>query len=305
MEPNIHNNQNIEENNFLIDQINQKDNNNNIDSNQNPNMNIINLKKKEKDSDFSPVFKNSIHFMKKKREKPREEKNVNILNKNELPEIHADRIMFLNDEIEKKMNKNIKLEESIQEVQTELNNLNFKNEKYEKIGNYLENFNVEKENKYSDNYYDKIENEYPIFEYMENPFLNMETFNDAIINENNNDSNKMDEEMDPYSFRILTDNLNYKIFKGEKEASIEFIIENNGKLAWPEKETFLLLDESKSSFKIEKVYLFPLQPQEKCFVYFKFKNSDNYKPGLYKNYFSFNVKGEKFGNDIIINIEKF
>ena len=106
-----------------------------------------------------------------------------------------------------------------------------------------------------------------------------------ILNEDNNNSNKMDEEMDPYSFRFFTDddNFHYRKLRGEKELSIEFIIENNGKLAWPENETFLLIDENRSAFKIKKLYLFPLQPQEKCFVYFKFKDLDKYKPGLYKN----------------------
>ena len=84
----------------------------------------------------------------------------------------------------------------------------------------------------------------------------------------NNINNRMDKEMDPYSFRILAnDNFHYRISKGEKKLSIEFIIENNGKLAWPENETFLLIDENRSAFKIKKLYLFPLQPQEKCFVF--------------------------------------
>ena len=354
MDPNINNNQNIEENKFLIDQIDhQKDNYNNIDSNLNQNIKIINLKKKENDSDFSPAFKNSIHFMKKKREKPREEKKkkVNLLNKNELQ-------MPLNDEIEKRMNKDLKLEESIKEIQTELNNLNFKIENNEKIENFLENLNGDKEDiperkdemknimnndsdennekyiKYSTPYikfqeptslltltlekeniypYNEIESEeYPYFENtfnenknMGNPFLNMEYYNEATENENNNNSDKMDEEKEPYSFRILTGNFYYKISKGTKELSVEFIIENNGKLPWPKNETFLLNDENKSAFKIEKFILFPLQPGEKCFVYFKFKNLDKYKPGLYKNYLLFNMKGKNLGNDIIIDIKIF
>ena len=289
MDPNINNNQN----NFLIG---QKDNYNNIDSNLNPNIKIINLKKKENDYDFSPAFKNSIHFMKKKREKQGKEKNVNIINKNKLPEIPSDGNIFLNDEFENKMNKNIKLEESIHEVQTELNNLNFGIKNYEKNRNFLENINADKEDIPEEK--DKMEN-FMINDFDEN--------NEKYINEDNNNSNKMDEEMDPYSFRFFTDddNFHYRKLRGEKELSIEFIIENNGKLAWPENETFLLIDENRSAFKIKQLYLFPLQPQEKCFVYFKFKDLDKYKPGLYKNYLVFNVKGQKFGNDIIIDIEKY
>ena len=258
------------------------------------------------------------------------------------------------------MNKKKELEENIQTVKKELNKLNFEIENYEKIGNFLKNFNIDKEvihegedeiknnmnnydddnneekifslNKYSNplkklykttsirtislpkenKHSNKIENEkYPNFENtsnenknLGNPFLNMETINEYMqVNENNKNSNNIPEGIDEYSFRILTNNFHYKISKGTKELSIEFIIENNGKLPWPKNETFLLIDENKSAFKIKKLYLFPLQPGEKCFVYFKFKNLDKYEPGLYKNYLVFNLKGKNLGNDIIIDIE--
>ena len=70
MDPNINNNQNIEENNSLIHQIELKENYNNIDSNLNPNIKIIHLKKKEKNNDFSSDFINSENFINKKRIKP-------------------------------------------------------------------------------------------------------------------------------------------------------------------------------------------------------------------------------------------
>ena len=361
MDPNINFNQKIEDNNFLIDQKELKENYNDIDASLNPNIKIINLKKKGKDNDLSSDFNNSENFINKKREKPesKEEENSNILNENELPKIPFNSIVFLKNEIQKKLNKKKELEENIQTVRKELNKLDFEIENYEKIGNFLKNFNIDKEvinegedeiknnmNNYVDdsnedkifslNRYsnplkklykstylktltlkkenknsDKIENEkYPNFENtsndnknLENPFLNMETINEVIANENNKNSSNIPEGIDEYSFRILTNNFHYKISKGTKEISIEFIIENNGKLPWPKDETFFLIDENKSAFKIQKLYLFPLQPGEKCFVYFKFKNLDKSKPGLYKNYFVFNVKGKNLGNDIIIDIE--
>ena len=361
MDPNINFNQNIEDNNFLIDQKELKENYNDIDASLNPNIKIINLKKKGKDNDLSSDFNNSENFINKKREKPesKEEENSNILNENELLKIPFNSIVFLKNEIQKKLNKKKELEENIQTVRKELNKLDFEIENYEKIGNFLKNFNIDKEvinegedeiknnmNNYVDdsnedkifslNRYsnplkklhkstylktltlkkenknsDKIENEkYPNFENtsndnknLENPFLNMETINEVIANENNKNSSNIPEGIDEYSFRILTNNFHYKISKGTKELSIEFIIENNGKLPWPKNETFLLTDENKSTFKIQKLYLFPLQPGEKCFVYFKYKNLDKYKPGLYKNYLVFNVKGKNLGNDIINDIE--
>jgi len=81
---------------------------------------------------FLLLLKIQYILWKKKREKQGKEKNVNIINKNKLPEIPSDGNIFLNDEFENKMNKNIKLEESIHEVQTELNNLNFGIKNYEK-----------------------------------------------------------------------------------------------------------------------------------------------------------------------------
>jgi len=364
MDPNINNNQNIKENNSLIHQIEIKENYNNIDSNLNPNIKIIHLKKKGKNNDFSSDFINSENFINKKRIKPEEEeKKVNILNKNGIPQIPFNSIVFLNHEIQKKMKKKLEIEEDIQKHQKELNKLKFEIEYFEKIDNFLKNFDIDKEvikggkdenknsmkiyvddsleekkifslNKYSNplrklykttsirtinlskenkSSENKIKNEkYPIFENnsnenknIGNPFLNMETIKENYqVSENNNINNRMDKEMDPYSFRILAnDNFHYRISKGEKKLSIEFIIENNGKLAWPENETFLLIDENKSAFKIKKIYLFPLQPQEQCFVDFEFKDLDKYKPGLYKNYLVFNVKGKDYGDNIIIDIE--
>ena len=43
------------------------------------------------------------------------------------------------------MNKKKELEENIQTVKKELNKLNFEIENYEKIGNFLKNFNIDKE----------------------------------------------------------------------------------------------------------------------------------------------------------------
>ena len=147
MDPNINFNQNIEDNNFLIDQKELKENYNDIDPSLNPNIKIINLKKKGKDNDFSSDFNNSENFINKKREKPesKEEENTNLLNENELPQIPFNSIVFLKNEIQKKLNKKKELEENIQTVRKELNKLNFEIENYEKISNFLKNFNIDKE----------------------------------------------------------------------------------------------------------------------------------------------------------------
>lgn len=136
---------------------------------------------------------------------------------------------------------------------------------------------------------------------LRNPFLNIETIQEfTVAKEKNVISN---EDIEKYSFNCLKKNFNFKIKKGTKEIPIEFIIENNGKLTWPENEAFLLIDEKRSVFKIQKLNLHPLRPQEQSLVSFKFDNLDKYETGLYKNYLVFNVKGKNFGNNILINIE--
>ena len=174
----------------------------------------------------------------------------------------------------------------------------------------LETKSLYRENKNSDN--NKIGNEkLPIFENtseneknLGNPFLNLETMNEAIeLNRNDNKSNNRYEESSQYSFRCLTNNLNYKIKKGTKEIIIDLEYENNGKLPWPENETFLLIDETKSAFVIQKLCLYPLRPGEKYLSYIHFNNLDKFKQGLYINHFVFNVKGKDFGNSIKFTIE--
>ena len=175
---------------------------------------------------------------------------------------------------------------------------------------YLETKSLYRENYNSDN--NKIGKEkLPIFENtsekdknLGNPFLNLETMNEVIeLNGNDNKNNNRYEESSQYSFRCLTNNLNYKIKKGTKEIIIDLEYENNGKLAWPENETFLLIDETKSAFIIQKIYLYPLKPGEKYLSYIHFYNLDKFKQGLYINYFVFNVKGKDFGNNIKFTIE--
>ena len=123
---------------------------------------------------------------------------------------------------------------------------------------------------------------------------NLETINNKI--EENKNGRNISEGYNQYSFKCLTDNLNYKIKRGAKEASLKIELENNGILPWPENETFLLINEVKS----QKIKLCSLNPEKKCSVYINFY-LDKLKPG--KNYLSFYAKNKKFGNNITINIE--
>ena len=124
-----------------------------------------------------------------------------------------------------------------------------------------------------------------------NKFLNEETTNKNIL-----------EGFDQYSFRCLTDNLYFKIKEGAKEASIEIVLENDGKFCWPKNETFLITDEAKSTIKSQKIRLLPLIPKEKRPINIQY-NLDKLKKGIYKNYLVFNAKNKNFGKHIEINIE--
>ena len=50
----------------------------------------------------------------------------------------------------------------------------------------------------------------------------------TIILDNTNTNNNINKEFDQYSFKCLTNSLNYKILKGTKEVSFKIELENNG-----------------------------------------------------------------------------
>ena len=132
-----------------------------------------------------------------------------------------------------------------------------------------------------------------------------ETINDGIKEkEKYKNSGFIFKGIDQYSFRCLSNDLNYKIKEGTQSYMVEIILENNGKMAWPENETFLLTDENESSFTIQEIRLNPLEPGKKDFIYIDF-NLNKCTPGLYKISFLFFVKDKYYGNNIIINIEVY
>jgi hypothetical protein len=136
-----------------------------------------------------------------------------------------------------------------------------------------------------------------------NPFLLQETINDDIRENSYNIKSNICEGIEEYSFRCLTNNLNYKIKKGTKEVLIKFILENNGKFTWPENGTFLLTNEAKSDFRIQEISLNPLEPGKKVSISITIINFDKFNLGLKKIYLVLNIKGKNYGYNIIINIE--
>ena len=132
-----------------------------------------------------------------------------------------------------------------------------------------------------------------------------ENENSLIDEESMNENKNSKKKFDHYSFKCLTNNLNYRILKGTKEASFRIGLENDGYYPWPRNETFLLTDKTKSTIKSEKINLDPLNPKSIQLFDIKFKYLNKLEPGVYKNSLLFYAKGKSFGNHIIIYIEVY
>ena len=138
---------------------------------------------------------------------------------------------------------------------------------------------------------------------VENIILNDSTFfenSKKTIVKNPSQKSKIYE----YSYRCLTNNLNFAIQKGMKRGIFSIEIENNGLLAWPQNKTFLEIDNSKSSIKnIQKFPLSPLNSREKTSLNILVNHMDKYKPSKQCIYLDFKVDGKKYGESILLNIE--
>ena len=138
---------------------------------------------------------------------------------------------------------------------------------------------------------------------VENVILNDSTFfenSKKTIVKNPSQKSKIYE----YSYRCLTNNLNFAIQKGMKRGIFSIEIENNGLLAWPQNKTFLEIDNSKSSIKnIQKFPLSPLNSREKTSLNILVNHMDKYKPSKQCIYLDFKVDEKKYGESILLNIE--
>lgn len=124
--------------------------------------------------------------------------------------------------------------------------------------------------------------------------------NKKVIVRNSAGNSKIKE----YSYKCLSNNLNFAIQKGIEEGVFSIAIENNGFLTWPQNKTFFEIDNSKSNiFNVQKTILEPLAPGEKSFAFIMLIGMDKYKPSKYYICLDFKVDGKKYGESILINIE--
>ena len=335
MDPNPNKYKNIEENKSLISQTEKNDNNNDI--NLNPNIKIIRSKQKEKyinkkrkepmeekneenlnilkESEIPEVlhknFASIKHVIEEKKEaKIKLQKDLDILNAEidkyeKIQNLYLEMLNILhNNESSNEEKDQTKI--IINKNKGDLFSFNQNSKQPVNPDNFLDEFLniktvIETIISKNENQNDDV-NTSMVFEALsKKKFLNVETIDNNIKeNENNINNSTIYQE---YSYRCLTDNLNYKIRKGTRDASIKIELENNGESRWPENEIFLLADETNSTIeKNKKIGLYALNPKERSFVNIQF-NLDGLMPGIYKNCLSFYAKGKKIGNNISINIE--
>lgn len=138
---------------------------------------------------------------------------------------------------------------------------------------------------------------------VENVILNDSTFfenSKKTIVKNPSQKSKIYE----YSYKCLTNNLNFAIQKGMKKGIFFIEIENNGALTWPKNKTFLEIDNSKSSIKNTQNFpLSPLNYGEKTSLNILVNHMNKYKPSKQCIYLDFKVDGKKYGESILLNIE--
>ena len=106
-----------------------------------------------------------------------------------------------------------------------------------------------------------------------------------------------------YSFKCLTTNLNFSIYKGTSELKFKLKLENDGSFPWPKNQTILSTDKSKSNIKIKEIILDPLNPTIKRDFDVLFRNMNQLPEGKYYSNLEFRVSGKKFGDNILINVD--
>ena len=115
--------------------------------------------------------------------------------------------------------------------------------------------------------------------------------------------NKNLKDFNNYSFKCLTQNLNFTMYKGTNEAIFQIKLENDGEFPWPKNKTILSTDESKSDIKMQNIHMEPLNPHCQSTLDIKFSNMSKYPEGKYYSYLNFTADGKKFGDILLISVE--
>ena len=185
-----------------------------------------------------------------------------------------------------------------------------KSQKQENNGNNEESYNPINRNIKSEEYNNKNSEEsykpkriIKSGGYKNKNYNNNEDLEDAENNKTIVKNSYKNSKINKYSYKLLTDNMNFAIQKGIEEGIFEIEIENNGSSPWPQNKAFLVIDNNKSNLNIQNIELEPLKPGEMSSVKILLNHMDKYKPGKYYIHLDFLVDGKKYGGNILINIE--
>ena len=166
-----------------------------------------------------------------------------------------------------------------------------KNSNFNEIKSAINNNNIKNINDHKD---DNLNNNNNI-----NTFNNNMKSN-SVKMENNNLTLK---DFNNYSFKCLTQNLNFTMVKGTNEVIYKLVFENNGEFPWPKNKSILSTNKSNSNIKIQDILLDAVNPRCQYTFDIKFRNMNRLPVGKYYSYLDFIVDGKRYGNSILINVE--
>ena len=111
-----------------------------------------------------------------------------------------------------------------------------------------------------------------------------------------------DEEEEKYSYNLITKELDFYVSNTAKNEEINLTLENNGDLTWPENETKLICNTDESLIGFNQVTLSSLKNGQQEEITIELNIPSNLPSNENKVYIDFNVKGENYGNKIILNV---
>ena len=91
------------------------------------------------------------------------------------------------------------------------------------------------------------------------------------------------------------------IYEGTKEDKLNIILNNNGNKAWPNDTKLKIIEPS--DFELDDITLKSQRPGEEKTYYIKFKNLENYKPGIYQANLAFCCNGEIYGEKLVARVK--
>ena len=128
---------------------------------------------------------------------------------------------------------------------------------------------------------------------------NKTMINEIHLNQEEENQNKKEE----YSYECLNiSQLSSCIYEGTSETKIEVIIKNNGKLTWPENESYLIFERNKKFIDLDEIKLQPQKPGEQKSYNAIFKKLERINPGEYELYLSLYVNNDSFGEKLKLKI---